>query len=167
MDVDQCRATVFLHEPLRRSLATSLGGEEVASMQRCTLERGHRGEHVGVPDAAGRGWFRWDECGIHFGSAGRGHSRPSGPFGSEPEASFTTMSTATSRKSGPAQPAGGRHAADARAFTDEPSTQMPAQALWALTAAVDRLTNVISTTCDRPYPNGRRASATYSTVDER
>ncbi len=54
MNVDQCRATVFLHEPLRQSLATWLGGKEVASMQRCALNGGHRGEHLGSPDAEGK-----------------------------------------------------------------------------------------------------------------
>lgn len=72
MKVDECRATVFLHEPLRRSLAMWLGGKEVASMQRCALGVGHLvSEHLGVPDPAGRGCFRWDECGFHIGSAER------------------------------------------------------------------------------------------------
>src|SRR5215217_4678540 len=63
MNVDQCSATVFLHEPLRRSLASWLDGEDVPSMQRCALRGGHRGQHVGLLDAAGSGRFRWDECG--------------------------------------------------------------------------------------------------------
>jgi hypothetical protein len=49
MKVDECRATVFLHEPLRRSLAMWLGGKEVASMQRCALGVGHLVSTLGFP----------------------------------------------------------------------------------------------------------------------
>jgi hypothetical protein len=43
MKVDECRATVFLHEPLRRSLAMWLGGKEVASMHtECSTGAGFR-----------------------------------------------------------------------------------------------------------------------------
>ena len=38
-------------------------------MQRCALNGGHRGEHLGSPDAEGKASFRWDECGFHIGSA--------------------------------------------------------------------------------------------------
>jgi hypothetical protein len=145
MNVDQCRATVFLHEPLRQSLATWLGGREVASMQRCALEGGHRGEHLGLPDAEGKGSFRWDECGFHIGSA---HAQREGLFGSRSQAVFTTTTAASTRMSTTTRPTGGRHAADAFAPA-EPERRSPTQALWALTAAVERLTDSISVAGDQ------------------
>lgn len=154
MNLDQCRGTVFLHEPLRRSLATWLGGEEVASMQRCTLEAGHDGEHVGVADAAGRSRFRWDELGFHIGSAEEpDHGRRDGSFGSRPEPDLAAMFAVAPGKS-TTQPRRGRHAIDANATADEPNRRSTTQALWALTAAVERLTDLISAACDRPNSNG-------------
>ncbi len=148
MNVDQCRATVFLHEPLRQSLATWLGGKEVASMQRCTLDGGHLGEHLGFPDAEGKGSFRWDECGFHIGSAHGQRGKQSWPEASTARAAASTAMATTTR------PTGGRHAAHADA-PDEPSTRSPAQALWALTAAVERLTDVVSAAGDSGIPNRR------------
>ena len=156
MNVDQCRATVFLHEPLRQSLATWLGGKEVASMQRCALEGGHRGEHLGFPDAEGKGSFRWDECGVHIGSA---QGRRGGLFGSLSEAASTASAaapTSTTRR-----PRGGRHAADASA-PHEPDRRSPTHALWALTAAVERLTDSITAAGDRRAPNGRPGPTPHS-----
>ncbi|ULE34065.1 hypothetical protein [Mycobacterium sp. IDR2000157661] len=124
MNVEQCRATVFLHEPLRQSLQRWLGGNEVASMQRCTLDGGHRGEHVGLPDADGTGSLRWDECGFHVGSANRWRRE------------HRTESTI-------ARPTGGRHAVDTGA-AEAPKPHPDTQALWALTAAVERLAASIS-----------------------
>lgn len=141
MNVEKCRATVFLHEPLRHSLATWLGGDEVASMQRCTLDGGHRGEHVGLPDSDGKGSLRWDECGFHLGSADRWHREH--PFVSGLDAR-ATMSTAPVGESTTARPTGGRHAAGTPA-PEAPIPHSATQALWALTAAVERLTESIST----------------------
>jgi hypothetical protein len=155
MNVDQCRATVFLHEPLRQSLATWLGGKEVASMQRCALEGGHRGEHLGLPDAEGKGSFRWDECGVHIGSA---HGQRGGLFGSASEAVFTAKAAASTT----ARPTGGRHAADASA-SDQLDRRSPTQALWALTAAVERLTDSISAAGDRSFSHGQEGPTLYST----
>jgi hypothetical protein len=154
MDVEQCRARVFLHEPLRRSLATWLGGRNVASMQRCTLAGGHRGEHVGFPDASGRASFRWDECGVHIGSVeGNHHGQPAEPFGSKPESDLTAMSAASTGGSATTRSTAGRHAADAYAV-DEPDRRSPPQALWALTAAIERLTDSLSTAGDHRVSNG-------------
>jgi hypothetical protein len=144
MNVDQCRATVFLHQPLRQSLATWLGGKEVASMQRCALDGGHRGEHLGFPDAEGRGSFRWDECGIHIGSA---QGQQGGLFASWPEATSTARAASTGM-SPTTRPTAGRHAADADG-PDEPNRRSPTQALWALTVAVERLTDVVGGGGDR------------------
>src|SRR5215218_8567190 len=156
MNVDQCRATVFLHEPLRQSLATWLGGKEVASMQRCALNGGHRGEHLGCPDAEGKASFRWDECGFHIGSA---QAQGRGLFASWPQSASTTRAAASTGMSRTTRPtggrhAGGRHAADADP-PDESNRRSQTQALWALTAAVERLTDVVSAAGDRGVPNGR------------
>ena len=160
MNVDQCRATVFLHEPLRRSLGRWLGGKDVASMQRCALEGGHWGEHLGVPDPAGRGWFRWDEFGLHIGSAERrDYGERGGTLGARSPADFVATSTVPTGESTTTRPKGGRHAADPNASADEPNTRSPTQALWALTAALERLTDVISAACDRPNSNGRSGPA--------
>jgi hypothetical protein len=160
MNVGQCRTTVFLHEPLRRSLARWLGAKEVASMQRCALEGGHLGGHVGVPDRAGRGSFRWDECGFHIGSFERpDYGQREGTLGSRSAVDFAAMSTVPTGESTTMRPKGGRHAADANASADEPNTRSPTQALWALTAVLERLTDVISAACDRPTSNGRGGPA--------
>jgi hypothetical protein len=160
MKVDECRATVFLHEPLRRSLARWLGGKEVASMQRCALGVGHLDEHLGVPDPAGRGWFRWDECGFHIGSAEkRDYGQRGGTLGSRSAADFAAMSTVPAAESTTMRPKGGRHAADPNASADEPNSRSPTQAIWALTAALERLTDVISAACDRANSNGRGGPA--------
>lgn len=152
MNVHQCRATTFLHEPLRRSLATWLGGEAVGSMQRCTLEEGHQSEHVGVPDAAGRGRFRWDQYGFHIGSTeGSDRGESPTPFRSRQDTDFAAMFVAPPGKSTTKRPKRGRHAADADASVDKPNTRSPTQALWALTAAVERLADLIS--ADRNPPN--------------
>jgi hypothetical protein len=156
MNVDQCRATVFLHEPLRRSLAGWLGGNDVASMQRCALGGGHLGQHLGVPDPARRGWFRWDEFGFHIGSAERrDYGQRGGTLGPRSTADFAAMSAVPTGKSTTAGPKGGRHAADPNASADEPNTRSPTQALWALTAALERLTDVISAACDSRNSNGQ------------
>lgn len=136
MNVEQCRATVFLHEPLR--LTAWLGGDEVASMQRCTLDSGHRGQHVGLPDPDGKGSLRWDECGVHLGSADR--HRSSAP---RLHASAPTMSAAPLRNATSPRPTGGRHAAGAQT-PEAPLPHSTTQALGALTAAVERLTESIA-----------------------
>jgi hypothetical protein len=160
MNVDQCRATVFLHEPLRRSLGRWLGGKDVASMQRCALEGGHLGEHLGVPDPAGRGWFRWDEFGFHIGSAERrDYGEREGTLGARSPADFVATSTVPTGESTTTRPKGGRHAADPNASADEPNTRSPTQALWALTAALERLADVISAAWDRPNSNGQGGPA--------
>jgi len=148
MNVDQCRATVFLHEPLRQSLATWLGGKEVASMQRCALNGGHRGEHLGSPDAEGKDSFRWDECGIHIGSA---QGQRGGMFASWSESASTARAAASTGMSATTRPTGGRHAAHADP-PDESNRRSQTQALWALTAAVDRLTDVVSAAGNRGVP---------------
>ncbi|WP_396906630.1 hypothetical protein [Mycolicibacterium phlei] len=68
MDVDRCRATVFLQESMRRSLAAKIGAE-VVSMQRCMLAEGHRDAHSGVPNADGRPLLRWQGRGIRLSEA--------------------------------------------------------------------------------------------------
>jgi len=152
MNVHQCRATTFLHEPLRRSLATWLGGAEVGSMQRCALEEGHQSEHVGLPDAAGRGRFRWDQYGFHIGSTeGSDHGEGRTPFRSRQDTDFAAMFVAPPGKSTTTRPKGGRHAADAHRSVDAPNTRSPTEALWALTAAVERLADLIA--ADRHPPN--------------
>lgn len=165
MDVDQCRATVFLHDTLRRSFATWSGADEVASMQRCSLEHGHGGAHVAVPDAAPRGSFRWDECGVHIESAERRAdgepARFGGPRPAEPDvAAMSAPSTGESTR----RSTRGRHAADGKASAGEPDMQEPTQALWALIAAVDRLTHVISNACDRSNSHGRHEQAHHPTA---
>jgi len=152
MNVDQCRATVFLHEPLRQSLATWLGGKEVASMQRCALNRGHRGEHLGRPDAEGKASFRWDECGFHLGSA---QGQRGKLFASRPESASTARAAASTAMSTTTRPTGGRHHAGGADPPDESNRRSQIQALWALTAAVERLTDVVSAAGDRGVPNGR------------
>jgi hypothetical protein len=155
MNADQCRATVFLHDPLRRSLATWLGGRDVASMQRCALDTGHRGEHVGFPDASGRASFRWDELGFHFGSAeGPDHNPREGSFGSRLEGDDLAGTFAVAPGKSTTRLEGGRHSIDANTV-DKPNRRSPTQALWALTAAVEQLTDLISAACDRPNSNSR------------
>ncbi|MGV0853189.1 hypothetical protein [Mycolicibacterium phlei] len=80
MDVDRCRATVFLQEPLRRSLAAKLGGE-VVSMQRCILAEGHADAHCGVPAADGRPLLRWEGRGIRFSETTYGDNAAPGRNG--------------------------------------------------------------------------------------
>jgi hypothetical protein len=152
MNVDRCRATVFLHEPLRQSLATWLGGEEVASMQRCALNGGHRGEHLGSPDAEGKASFRWDECGFHIGSA---QGQRGGLFVSRPESASAARAAASTAMSTTTRPTGGRHHAADADPPDESNRRSQTQALWALTAAVERLTDVVSAAGDRGVLNGR------------
>jgi hypothetical protein len=152
MNVDQCRATVFLHEPLRQSLATWLGGKEVASMQRCALNGGHRGEHLGSPDAEGKASFRWDECGFHIGSA---QGQRGGLFASRPESASTARAAASTAMSTTTRPTGGRHYAADADPPDDSNRRSQTHALWALTAAVERLTDVVSAAGDRGVLNGR------------
>jgi hypothetical protein len=159
MNVDQCRGTVFLHEPLRRSIANMVARRRGCIDATLALEAGHPGEHVGVPDATGRTRFRWDELGFHFGSAeGPDHGPGEGSFGSRPEADVAGTFAAAPRTS-TRRPKSGRHAIDANATADEPNRRSPTQALWALTAAIERLTDLISAASDRPNSNDRDASA--------
>ena len=130
-------------------------------MQRCALEEGHQNEHVGVPDAAGRGSFRWDEYGFHIGSSeGRDHRQRRTPFGSQPDTEFAAMFVVPPGTSTTRRPKGGRHAADVNASADETNMRSPTQALWALTAAVERLADLLSADRNPPNSNGRDGPAT-------
>jgi hypothetical protein len=152
MNGDRCRATLTLHDPLRRSFGTWLGGEEVASEQRCTLKGGHPGEHLGAAAPTGRGcWFRWDDSGFHLVDvAGRRHRQRREAAEPARNGRWADQSAAVSASSR-GRPRRqrrreGRHAADTSSSVPSPESESTTQALWALTAAVERLADLIAAT---------------------
>ena len=148
---DRCRATVTLHEPLRRSFGTWLGGKEVASAHRCRIQGAHHGEHLAAADSGGKdGWFRWDDSGVRVGGAeGSDRGRRTGLAGSPRHAASAAQSSgarsavSTTNAAAP-PPKAGRHASDATVPAWSPESRSPTEALWALTTALARLADVIA-----------------------
>jgi hypothetical protein len=144
VDVDRCRATVTLHEPLRRSFSTWLGANEVAEVHSCVLQGRHHGEHLAAaaPDG-GQCWFRWDDSGFRLGSDGS-HLTSNGAGA----AASTTIPTAPLARRG-------RHASDAGAPDRSSESRSPTEALWALATAIGRLADVIAAASAPTNSNGQ------------
>jgi hypothetical protein len=144
MDTSRCCETVTLHDPLRRSFGSWMGGREVASVHLCTLDEGHRAEHLAAADGSGQGWFRWDESGFRVGVAevpdggGRGGLAGLPRLAGSVEPSGGSEGSSTARPTPP--PKGGHHASDAAVSS---GLRSPVEALWALAAAIARLADVI------------------------
>jgi hypothetical protein len=155
----RCCATVTLHDPLRRSFSSRMGGREVASVQSCTLEEGHRGEHLAAADGGGQGWFRWDESGFRVGAKvpeGRGAGKPpASPWLAGPAVKSSGAGSEGSSTANPTTPPkSGRHAYDAAVSS---GLRSPVEALWALAAAIARLADVIVAVSGGTDSGGRTA----------
>jgi hypothetical protein len=156
----RCCATVTLHDPLRRSLGMWLGGREVPSVHFCTLDEGHRGEHLAAAGGGGQGWFRWDESGFRIGARVPQPEWPSDLAASPRLAGPVVESSGAGSESSrnarpmPPPPKGGRHALDA---TESQELRLPDEALWALAAAVVRLADVIVAASGRTDSGGSTA----------
>src|SRR5271157_2995046 len=161
VDVDRCRATVTLDEPLRRSFGTWLGGKEVALLHSCVLQSGHHGDHLAAADPDGRRWwFRWDDSGLRLGGDGSHPERRGGLEGSPRHARSATRSSGASAAASTAismtpPPRWGRHASDARAPYRSPESRSPTEALWALVTAIERLADVIAAASAPTNSNGQ------------
>jgi len=126
-----------------------LGGQEVPLVHRCALRVGQHSEHHAAVDAGGalRCSFRWDESGFRFGHAAEAANR--GP--PRRATSATESGGANSARSATkptTQPRHRRHDADALSVRS-PESRSPTQALWALTAALARLSDVIAAASER------------------
>src|SRR5271167_4283239 len=145
VDVDRCRATVTLHEPLRRSFGAWSGGKQVALVHSCVLQGGHHGEHLAAADPdGGRCWFRWDDSGLRLGSDGSHLERRGDLAGSPRHARSATRSSGATAAASTAipmtpPPRWAPHASDARAPYRSPESRSPTEALWALVTALGRL----------------------------
>jgi hypothetical protein len=161
VDVDRCRATVNLHEPLRRSFSTWLGGNEVAEVHSCVLQGGHHGEHLAAADpGGGRCWFRWDDSGFSLGSDGSHLKRRGGLAGSPRHAGSAATSSGASAAASTTIPTAppprrGRHASDASGPYRSSESRSPTEALWALATAIGRLADVIAAASAPTNPNGQ------------
>lgn len=115
----QCTATITIRETLLRSMAGQHGGANLPAQHRCMRVPGHTGAHRASVNrhSAHPSWFRWDDWGFRLGIA-------VGP----------TASRIRSRHSR------AKHASEQR--TPDSTTE----ALWALVAAIDRLTAAIGST---------------------
>jgi hypothetical protein len=123
-------------------------------MQRCALEGGHPGEHLGVSDPTGGRRFRWDEKGIRLAAA---EMRNYGQWGegSRPAAGNAATSAVPTGESHLPLITAGRHATEATVSVEDSITRSPTRALWALTAVLERLTEVILTASDSANSTAR------------
>lgn len=133
MNGDRCYATVLLDEEVRRSLIALIGEDDVAWVQGCVLENGHRGDHLAQPQGA-----RAPNCWVQWHDGGQAHIRTTGrdigsavepPDWEAPAPSAFTASYPTA----------------AAAPQPEPATSgSQAEALWAIAAALQHLADVIA-----------------------
>jgi hypothetical protein len=161
VDVDRCGATVTLHDPLRRSFGTWLGGKQVAPVHSCVLQGGHHGEHLAAADPdGGQCWFRWDDSGVRLAGAGPPLKQGGGIAGSPRHARCSARSNGASASASTTIPTAqpqirGLHAADASAPDGSPESRSPTEALWALATALGRLADVIAAASAPTNSNGQ------------
>jgi hypothetical protein len=134
---DDCYGSVLLEDELWQSL-TAMNGSNAPWVHGCVLTHGHDGDHGAPAQHLGSGsqqWLRWSDAGparleiIDPSPPGR-HSRPPGSSPDRPTPRPTTRTTA-----GPAHRPGD---------VDLPPTGTPAEALWAIAAALERLADVVA-----------------------
>jgi hypothetical protein len=133
-----CYGSVLLDNELWQSLRVQIG-RDVPWVHGCVLDHGHKGDH-GAPayqvDGEPQQWLRWPDAGparlehVEVSPPGR-HSRPTGDSHNRPP---PRSSTATTAQAGPG-PAPG---------LGTPVTGPPADALWAIAAAIERLADVLA-----------------------
>jgi hypothetical protein len=133
-----CYGSVLVDNDLWQSL-TAMTGRNVPWVHGCVLAHGHDGDH-GAPahylDGSPQQWLRWSDAGparlevVEPSPPGR-HSRPLSSTPGRP----TRRSTTTTTTASPAHRPGD---------VDSQVTGTPAEALWAIAAAIDRLADIVA-----------------------
>lgn len=137
MNEGECFGSILLHDALWQSL-TAVNGQSVPWVHGCILERGHDGDH-GAPAYHTQGepqhWLRWADAGpAHLerveptrpGRHTKAHAAP-------PNTPLPEVPPAKSAKPEPPGESG------------FPRSDVQAEALWAIAAALDRIAEVIAT----------------------
>jgi hypothetical protein len=132
-----CYGSVLLDNEMWQSLRSRTGGD-VPWVHGCVLHHGHKGDH-GAPayqvDGEPQQWLRWPDTGaarleyVEVSPPGR-HSRPAEESDNRPPPWSATAATTA-----PAEPGPG---------LGTPATAPPAEALWAIAAAIERLADVLA-----------------------
>ena len=134
MSGDRCYATVLLDTEVRRSLIALIGEDDVAWVQGCVRENGHRGDHLAQPQGtrAVNCWVQWHDGGQgHISTTGRDTGSAVEPPDSESRA-LSTITANYATAATPPQPG--------------PTTSgSQAEALWAIAATLQQLADVIET----------------------
>jgi hypothetical protein len=141
-----CYGSVLLDNELWQSL-TAMNGRDVPWVHGCVLDHDHDDDH-GAPayhvDGEPQKWLRWPDTGparlehVDLSPPGR-HSRPLRSAPDRPPQRSTTTTDAPAHRPGD---------------VELPATASQIEALWAITAAIDRLASAIARLGNSPRDEG-------------